>query len=673
MKTSRMKWGMAAWILGALLTGALAAAGDSETAFVYQGRLTDGLEAASGAYDFLFRLYDAAEDGAPIGEAVARNDVEVSGSLFEVELNFGHDLFTGEACYLEIGVRPEEAGGAYTALTPRQAFIPVPSAWAYPYALYGAEVRSGAAGQGAIVTAIGIGKTDGNGVSPLVSPPHDVGAGLFSILHLGASNAAGGNYSSVGGGHSNTIATGAVYSTISGGRDNDVAVNVGYVAIGGGYGNDLEAVYSAVGGGSNNDIVVGADYGFIGGGQNNAIDAARKRATIGGGYTNRILANSAVIGGGYQNLIKTGADKSTISGGQDNKILVDAEHAVVGGGKSNTAGARYSCVVGGQGNDIAATANEAVIGGGSGNDIADYASNSLIGGGLANNVRESASYTVISGGYDHDLYAKYCAVGGGYDNNIAEGADFATIGGGEYNDIGANAKNATVAGGRQNDANKIYAAVGGGYLNKADGDGAFVGGGRYNEASGLYACVPGGRKNRAVAYSFASGYRARAAHAGCFVWGDKTEANVATSADNQFLARAKGGVKFYTNAAMTSGAKLNPGGGSWVNLSDRECKENFEAVDGRDVLERLADMPVRTWNYKSQDASIRHMGATSQDLHAAFGLGADDRGIVTVDGIGVTMAAVQGLNQKIEERDAEIETLKTRLSALEKALGAQGK
>ena len=56
----------------------------------------------------------------------------------------------------------------------------------------------------------------------------------------------------------------------------------------------------------------------------------------------------------------------------------------------------------------------------------------------------------------------------------------------------------------------------------------------------------------------------------------------------------------------------------------------------------------------------------AQDFHAAFGLGDSDKAIGTVDAGGVALAAIQGLNQKVEEKDAEIQSLKARLEALEK-------
>ncbi len=55
----------------------------------------------------------------------------------------------------------------------------------------------------------------------------------------------------------------------------------------------------------------------------------------------------------------------------------------------------------------------------------------------------------------------------------------------------------------------------------------------------------------------------------------------------------------------------------------------------------------------------------AQDFHAAFGLnGADDKHISTVDEGGVALAAIQGLNQKLDEKDAEIQDLKRSVAEL---------
>jgi len=100
--------------------------------------------------------------------------------------------------------------------------------------------------------------------------------------------------------------------------------------------------------------------------------------------------------------------------------------------------------------------------------------------------------------------------------------------------------------------------------------------------------------------------------------------------------------------------------------SDRNLKENFQPVDNQAVLAKVAALPVTEWNYKSDSQVIHHMGPMAQDFSAAFGLdGSDDKHISVVDEGGVALAAIQGLNAKVEEKDAEIQSLEKRLAALQ--------
>jgi trimeric autotransporter adhesin len=107
--------------------------------------------------------------------------------------------------------------------------------------------------------------------------------------------------------------------------------------------------------------------------------------------------------------------------------------------------------------------------------------------------------------------------------------------------------------------------------------------------------------------------------------------------------------------------------GTFVNSSDRNLKEGIQPVEPAAVLARLLQLPVSTWKFRGSDGR-RHVGPMAQDFHAAFGLGAHETAIATVDADGVALAAIQGLNQKLEEqlarKDAEIQKLKTSLAEL---------
>lgn len=117
-----------------------------------------------------------------------------------------------------------------------------------------------------------------------------------------------------------------------------------------------------------------------------------------------------------------------------------------------------------------------------------------------------------------------------------------------------------------------------------------------------------------------------------------------------------------------SGAHLTDGG-VWANASDKNRKTDFADVAPQSVLAKLAALPVREWRYTNEVSSVRHLGPTTQDFQAAFHLGTDDTSIGTVDESGVALAAIQGLNQKLEQKETEITELKARLDRLEQLLG----
>ena len=109
---------------------------------------------------------------------------------------------------------------------------------------------------------------------------------------------------------------------------------------------------------------------------------------------------------------------------------------------------------------------------------------------------------------------------------------------------------------------------------------------------------------------------------------------------------------------------------SVTQTSSRTEKRGFESVDGLSVLEKVAGLPISEWSYKADSPSVRHLGPMAEDFHAAFGLGKTDKGITSVDTSGVALAAIQGLNQKLAEKDARISELEQRLLELEELVQA---
>jgi hypothetical protein len=98
------------------------------TAISYQGRLNHAGAPATGLHDFTFNMFDVEAGGTALATTVVLAAVPVTNGLFNVSLNFGPNIFTGPARWLEIGLRTNGSVAAYSILTPRQALTPSPYA-----------------------------------------------------------------------------------------------------------------------------------------------------------------------------------------------------------------------------------------------------------------------------------------------------------------------------------------------------------------------------------------------------------------------------------------------------------------------------------------------------------------------------------------------------------------
>lgn len=108
--------------------------------------------------------------------------------------------------------------------------------------------------------------------------------------------------------------------------------------------------------------------------------------------------------------------------------------------------------------------------------------------------------------------------------------------------------------------------------------------------------------------------------------------------------------------------------GSVRTRSDRNQKENFATVDVEQVLTKVANLPIETWNYKDQSPTIRHIGPMAQDFAAAFAVGEDNRFINLVDANGVALAAIQGLYKLLQEKDDQIRAMRAELDTFKQQL-----
>ena len=81
------------------------------------------------------------------------------------------------------------------------------------------------------------------------------------------------------------------------------------------------------------------------------------------------------------------------------------------------------------------------------------------------------------------------------------------------------------------------------------------------------------------------------------------------------------------------------------------------------MLDRLRGLPVRTWSYRVDPASVRHLGPTAQDFHAAFGLGRDNTTIAPIDEGGVALAGIQALDARTQRQQSELAALRAQNAA----------
>jgi len=221
--------------------------------------------------------------------------------------------------------------------------------------------------------------------------------------------------------------------------------------------------------------------------------------------------------------------------------------------------------------------------------------------------------------------------------------------------------------------------------------------GYQNAANGNWSTAMGIGTTASGDSSVAMGFRARASGNGSFAWNSFPDFSLPENANQFGIYGAHGlNVDYYTQRldgggsrwiyigdlqagdtiATWNGAHLTDGG-VWANASDKHRKTDFASVNPIDVLNKLLALPVTEWRYTNEVSSIRHLGPMAQDFKSVFQLGNDDKSIGTVDESGVALAAIQGLNEKLEARSEKLEAenaeLKGRLEKLEKLLNQTAK
>jgi hypothetical protein len=160
-------------------------------------------------------------------------------------------------------------------------------------------------------------------------------------------------------------------------------------------------------------------------------------------------------------------------------------------------------------------------------------------------------------------------------------------------------------------------------------------------------------------------------YTGSILIGDNSENVLSPTCDNQFLVRASGGIKLFASSDMSTGVFVAKGSGSWSSISDVNKKANFKDENPEDYLNKLSKINIQSWNYKSQNEAIRHIGITAQDFYKNFQFGESDTTITEIDLSGVNMIAIKGLinrnnelTQKVTEQSQKIESLEKEYALL---------
>jgi hypothetical protein len=589
------------------------------TAFTYQGRLTDNGTPATGNYDLRFAIYDAASGGTQIGNPITNTPVAVTDGTFTVTLDFGQGIFPGANRWLQIGVRTNGSVGAFATLSPLQPFT------ASPYAITAGEVTD------ANLSRLNVPNTATPATGTLT-----VTSGFITAATL----TSGGLGYVVPPTVTVTDATGSgavIAARVSGG----MVVGLTVQNPGAGYSSNATLTISPPPSNAFQTFITPNFFTGVNTMTNPNNTFAGSFAGNGGGLTN---VSAASLGGtGAAGFWQLGGNNGSTAGlnflgttdDQGLELKVNNTRALrlepnTNGAPNVIAGSPFNAVVPGEGQPGVVGAT--ISGGGPAGYVNDTNANLV-----------SADFGTVGGGAHNmvGFWANFGTIGGGEFNTIQRFGGASTIGGGLANVIQTNAQYSTIAGGQGNTIDGFFATIPGGYLNTAAGD-----------------------------YSFAAGNTAQALHPGAFVWADTLGPPFPSQRNDQFRVRANGGVRLDLNSTnwvefygqqlgrpqfqfgvvinTSTGAYLSSGG-SWVNSSDRNLKENFEPVNGREALQKVAVLPITRWNYKAEGQSVKHIGPVAQDFQAAFKLSADDQHIATVDEGGVALAAIQGLNQRLTE------------------------
>ncbi len=650
--------------------------------FTYQGRLTDNGAPANGLFDFEFTPYTAAQGGIGLGSFFV-SDVGVTNGLFTVQVGVAF-FFDGTPRWLQVAVRPGDSTGAYTPLSPRQEITSAPYAAKAGFATvasYSDNAAPDSVRSNSIVDAAVTGPklADGAVTSAKIADNSinatDVNASSFNTTFWQT----GGNVGTTPGTHF-LGTTDAMPLELRVGGERSLRLERSFAGVPpnviGGWKDNLVSSGrsgSVIAGGGNSSYTnrIDADVAAVGGGAGNWIQNNANQSVIAGGFNNQIQAGaySSVIAGGGNNRIATNAHSSAILGGESNWVNPDAPYSSVLGGRANTAGAAYALAGGRQARALHQGAF--VWADSSGLGFSSTASNQFLiraSGGVGINTNNPGSAALAVNGDTQ--------VSGGLSANALEAASALTVG------ITATV-GADIVAGRDITAGRNVLMGGKAGIGTANPQGTLH---VYSASSPTTIRLQSSAQPGAGRIEFLSdpqgsasewrpGYIQSTDNGGftgglAFVVNGSGVSNRFGAVETMRVVNGRVGIGNNAPSTLLQVGNATCNGTTWNNASDRNLKENLKPVNAQVMLEKVIALPLSEWNYKATPGES-HVGPMAQDFKAAFGLGADDKSIATVDADGVALAAIQGLNEKVENHEHKAERRLARLAAENAELRAE--
>lgn len=646
------------------------AASAQTTTFTYQGRLADSSAVANGKYDFQFALFDAESGGAPQPQpnpvTVTRAGVQVANGVFTVQLDFGANAFPGADRYLEISVKkPQDS--TYTPLTPRQPVTPTPYAIQSKNAMTALNFTGNLSGDvTGTQTATAVSTVGGETAANVASGAQIANAATsMNTANAVVRRDMNGNFNAgtitagnvtLGTGGALTFGDGTQQTT---GLDpnNLVRRNVqsGSVLVG----DTRFTVTSQASSIALSDIIARFRSNAITFDNNGSILATfmqdRFRVDQDGGF----VAIGSGVGIGTIPTIGAGErlmwhpNKAAFRAGElSSNAASNWDEANIG--YYSWAGGADSMA---QGTTSFAFGNLATASGGSSFSVGSITTaggatsiamgNRSIANGdfsvaIGNRATGCASVPLVN-------FKFTCMTP--FDGVVSISAEKSTNGNLSFLTATAdNQFNVRASGGiRLRTATDLSTGC--------------------DITNGTLNCTTNSASNIIITAQSSSDIgtwlNLKNSSAGGHTWSIiSTGSGNGEGTGNLLIGDGNNGGKVILGNSLD----VPSCSGCTVAPSDRNLKTNFASVSGRSILERLAKIPITSWNYKSDAAGQRHIGPMAQDFFAAFGVGGDDKHINLLDEGGVALVAIQGLNEEIKERDQQINQLRQRVTAQEQQL-----